>query len=59
MVLYLKQNIEPLIFERKRAFPSLEISEFSTTRKHPEKMWISPKIRIFSAISKEKYLQIT
>ncbi len=35
------------------------MSGFSTLRKHPEKLWISPKIRIFSAISKEKYLQIT
>ena len=28
-------------------------------RKTPEKLWISPKIRIFGEISKEKYLQIT
>ena len=32
---------------------------FSMFQKHPEKLWISPKICIFSVISKEKYLQIT
>jgi len=47
-----------LKFEQKRAFGSNELGVIFDAGNVPENLWISPKIRIFGEISKEKILQI-
>jgi len=47
-----------LKFEQKKAIRSNKLGVISVTGNASENLWISPKIRIFSEISKEKILQI-